>query len=171
MIHQPQKAPTSPVRQATPWDAAVYCLLLPRNAAVEDVVVREPAVPANPVSKLWRYDYMCPLGTYITRFFGRQGPYYMNTLTAQCSRSWNLKTVGVPGLAEETSTYYTHTADGGYMGIQVYNGSGNADAVSFIPAAGPASPFYGNSNRNGGGTPSTLLCDQESRLVGVVSVH
>lgn len=63
--------------------------------AAEDTTDRSDMAPLDPMSKdLWAfwYDYTCPQGTYVTRFFGKSGT-YINTLTAQCGRVWNLKQV------------------------------------------------------------------------------
>jgi hypothetical protein len=75
------------------YDAAAACL--PADAlivSVEDVTERSAMVPQIPESGYWMYDYSCPEGTFITRFFGKAGT-YINTLTAQCGRVWNLKQV------------------------------------------------------------------------------
>lgn len=60
--------------------------------AAEDTTDRSDTAPLDPLSKTFWYDYTCPQGTYVTRFFGKSG-IYINTLTAQCGRVWNLRQV------------------------------------------------------------------------------
>lgn len=141
-----------------------FCACRGDDDAVEDVTERTDEVPATPETGFFRYDYQCPEGTFVTRFFGRAGT-YLNTLTAQCSRSWNLKTVGIPSYAHRTDTAYTHTQLDGYIGINVKSYSGSVDCITFVNASGAESPMYGRPAVPGPWTP--LRCSDESRIIGV----
>lgn len=128
---------------------------------MEDVTERTATVPQNPNSGLWYYDYSCPEGTFITRFFGKAGT-YINTLTAQCGSVWNLKAVGINEYAQGTDLPYSHTSVDGYSGIAVKSYSGSVDCIQFINATGGRSTAVGNPTA--GGNWTDLRCMDESRV-------
>lgn len=135
-------------------------------SAVADVTERSTEVPASLESGLWRFDYQCPEQTYVTRFFGRAGMGpggLINSLTAQCSRTWNLKTAGVPGYALPTDAAYSHTSLEGYSGIKSYTGS--LDSIQFVTASGAVSPVYGAPNILGAAV--SLSCSAGSKIFGI----
>lgn len=103
------------------------------------------AVPKNPDNPMWAYDYMCPEGTFVTRFFGKAGE-FLSTITAQCSRVWNLKTVGLPAFTQPGDIPFQDTSVAGYRGIVVRSQGSRVDVISFLSfEAAVASPFYGNA--------------------------
>lgn len=115
---------------------------------------------------MWRFDYQCPEQTYVTRFFGRAGMGpggLINSLTAQCSRTWNLKTAGVPGYALPTDAAYSHTSLEGYSGIKSYTGS--LDSIQFVTASGAVSP--GMAHPTSLGAAVSLSCSAGSKIIGI----
>lgn len=141
-----------------------FPVVVPAIPAVDDTTERFDPVPANPQSGTWYYDLQCPDETYITRFFGRAGV-YINSLTAQCGRSWNLRTIGMPAMALPEDGYYSHTSVDGFRGIAVKNHSGSLDCAQFIRMNGSMTTGIGNAETPG---PSTqLACSDESRMIRI----
>mgnify|MGYP001807207588 CR=1 FL=1 len=140
------------------------CCCRPFNVhAADDASERWEPVPENPNSGKWLYDVQCPDDTFITRFFGRAGA-YVTSLTAQCSRTWNLKTVGM-STPQQEGAYYSHTSVGGFSGIEVKSFSGSVDCIRFRNMTGGMSPVIGNTDVPGAWTP--LTCADESRMIGI----
>lgn len=127
---------------------------------VDDASERIQSVPTNPTSGLWYYDLQCPDETFITRFFGRAGD-YINSLTVQCSRTWNLKTVGM----RSGDAYYSHTSVAGFSGIAVKNYTGDVDCIQLRNITGGLSPVIGKPDVPGPWTE--LTCSPESRMIGI----
>lgn len=129
-----------------------------------DTTYRRAAVPANPVSWKWTYNWQCPEGMYITRFFGLASA-YINTLNAQCARSWNLKEVGL-AFASPTASNYSHTSLNGFEGIIIKGFSGGVDSIQLISArTKKLSAIFGAPNAFG--PASTLQCEPGTVIVGI----
>lgn len=140
----------------------------PPLSAVADVTERSTEVPASLEGGMWRFDYQCPEQTYVTRFFGRAGMGpggLINSLTAQCSRTWNLKTAGVPGYALPTDAAYSHTSLEGYSGINAKSYTGSLDSIQFVTASGAVSP--GMAHPTSLGAAVSLSCSAGSKIIGI----
>ena len=122
-----------------------------------------PTVPVQPETGYFSYMYTCPEGTFVTRFFGRADT-VVNTLTAQCSRSWNLRTVGNPAQSPGVPSY-SHTSPRGYSGIMAKSYTGSLDCLAFVNSTGGVSPPIGNAALPGPSIP--LTCNDESLIVGI----
>jgi hypothetical protein len=89
----------------------------------------------------------------------------INSLTAQCSRTLNLKTAGVPGYALPTDAAYLHTSLEGYSGINAKSYTGSLDSIQFVTASGAVSPVYGAPNIPGAAV--SLSCSAGSKNIGI----
>ena len=132
--------------------------------AAADMTYRVSPVPALSVipDDFFIYDYQCPEDMFVTRVFGRAGT-YVETMTAQCARSWNLNSIGVPYLSLQTPPF-THTSVEGYSGIMIKSHSGGVDCISLITTSGTVSPVFGATNIPG--TPTVLSCTEGDKIVG-----